>query len=92
MSIFKELLDGTGEREASTTMSFVRLLSILTKDKSIGKHVVPIVPDEARTFGMDPCLDSLVYTHIQDSCMIPLIQISFYITKKKRTDKFLRKA
>ena len=64
MSIFKELLDGTGEREASTTMSFVRLLSILTKDKSIGKHVVPIVPDEARTFGMDPLFRQLgIYAH-----------------------------
>ena len=64
VSIFKELLDGTGEREASTTMSFVRLLSILTKDKSIGKHIVPIVPDEARTFGMDPLFRQLgIYAH-----------------------------
>ena len=64
VSIFKELLDGTGEREASTTMSFVRLLSILSKDKSIGKHVVPIVPDEARTFGMDPLFRQLgIYAH-----------------------------
>ena len=45
-------------------MSFVRLLSILTKDKSIGKHVVPIVPDEARTFGMDPLFRQLgIYAH-----------------------------
>ena len=62
--IFEELLSGTGEREASTTMSFVRLLSILTKDGSIGKHVVPIVPDEARTFGMDPLFRQLgIYAH-----------------------------
>jgi pyruvate dehydrogenase E1 component len=46
-------LDGTGEREASTTMAFVRMLTALTRDKQIGKHVVPIVPDEARTFGME---------------------------------------
>ena len=64
VSIFKELLDGTGEREASTTMVFVRLLSILTKDKVVGKHVVPIVPDEARTFGMDPLFRQLgIYAH-----------------------------
>ena len=64
VSIFEELLGGTGDREASTTMSFVRLLSILTKDKSIGKHVVPIVPDEARTFGMDPLFRQLgIYAH-----------------------------
>ena len=59
ISIFQEMLDGTGEREISTTMSFVRLLTILTKDKSIGKHIVPIVPDEARTFGMDPLFRQL---------------------------------
>ena len=64
VSIFDELLGGTGDREASTTMSFVRLLSILTKDKSIGKHIVPIVPDEARTFGMDPLFRQLgIYAH-----------------------------
>jgi pyruvate dehydrogenase E1 component len=44
---------GTGEREISTTMAFVRVLSSLIKDKEIGKRVVPIVPDEARTFGME---------------------------------------
>ena len=46
-------LEGTGEREASTTMAFVRILTALTRDKQIGKHIVPIVPDEARTFGME---------------------------------------
>jgi len=44
---------GTGKREISTTMAFVRVLSALIKDKEIGKRVVPIVPDEARTFGME---------------------------------------
>ncbi len=50
---FRTQLDGTGEREASTTMAFVRVLTTLLKDKQIGKHIVPIVPDEARTFGME---------------------------------------
>jgi pyruvate dehydrogenase E1 component len=50
---FKTQLDGTGEREASTTMAFVRILTTLLRDKQIGKHIVPIVPDEARTFGME---------------------------------------
>ncbi len=50
---FDALLEGTGEREISTTMSFVRMLTTLTKDKKIGKYVVPIVPEEARTFGME---------------------------------------
>ncbi|MFQ5609505.1 MAG: pyruvate dehydrogenase (acetyl-transferring), homodimeric type, partial [Woeseiaceae bacterium] len=53
LETFKTQLDGTGEREASTTMAFVRMLNALTRDKQIGKHVVPIVPDEARTFGME---------------------------------------
>ena len=53
LEIFKTQLDGTGEREASTTMAFVRMLTALTKDKQIGRHIVPIVPDEARTFGME---------------------------------------
>jgi len=46
-------LKGTGEREISTTMAFVRILTTLLRDKQIGKHVVPIVPDESRTFGME---------------------------------------
>ncbi|MEQ8207271.1 MAG: pyruvate dehydrogenase (acetyl-transferring), homodimeric type, partial [Woeseia sp.] len=53
LEMFKSQLEGTGEREASTTMAFVRILSSLIRDKQIGKHVVPIVPDEARTFGME---------------------------------------
>lgn len=53
LSAFQPVLDGSGDREMSTTMSFVRLLTILTRDKKIGKNIVPIVPDEARTFGME---------------------------------------
>tara|TARA_A100001037_G_scaffold70524_2_gene63071 strand:+ start:1933 stop:4578 length:2646 start_codon:yes stop_codon:yes gene_type:complete len=64
ITIFDELLKGTGEREVSTTMAYVRLLTLLTKDKSIGKYIVPIVPDEARTFGMDPLFRQLgIYAH-----------------------------
>lgn len=59
ISIFQEMLDGTGDREISTTMSYVRLLTLLAKDKTIGKHIVPIIPDEARTFGMDPLFRQL---------------------------------
>ncbi|MGB5672637.1 MAG: pyruvate dehydrogenase (acetyl-transferring), homodimeric type [Sedimenticolaceae bacterium] len=53
LETFKALLEGGGDREMSTTMGFVRFLSTLTRDKGIGKFVVPIVPDEARTFGME---------------------------------------
>src|SRR5210317_255082 len=50
---FSNLLTSTGERKISTTMVFVRMLTTIVKDKEIGKYVVPIVPDEARTFGME---------------------------------------
>ena len=53
ISIHEKLLAGTDGREISTTMAFVRILSGLLRDKGIGKYIVPIVPDEARTFGME---------------------------------------
>jgi len=53
LSAFAPLLEGTGDKEMSTTMAFVRILNICLKDKEIGPLVVPIVPDEARTFGME---------------------------------------
>ena len=53
LEVFKSQLDGSGEREISTTMAFIRMLTALIRDKQIGKNVVPIVPDEARTFGME---------------------------------------
>ena len=53
LSTFGAMLEGTGDREISTTMAFVRILTQLLKDKNIGKNIVPIVPDEARTFGME---------------------------------------
>lgn len=53
LEAFKAQIKGSGEREISTTMAFVRLLSTLAKDKAVGERVVPIVPDEARTFGME---------------------------------------
>lgn len=53
IELFRSFLDGTGERSASTTMGMVRMLAQLLKDQDIGQYVVPIVPDEARTFGMD---------------------------------------
>src|SRR6478735_1896509 len=54
LETFKALLDPTAEgREISTTMAFVRMLTALVKDKNLGKNVVPIVPDESRTFGME---------------------------------------
>ena len=53
LDTFKGQLEGTGEREISTTMAFVRVLAALLRDKQLARHVVPIVPDESRTFGME---------------------------------------
>jgi pyruvate dehydrogenase E1 component len=53
LEAFKAQLEGSGDREVSTTMALVRILTALVRDKNIGSRVVPIVPDEARTFGME---------------------------------------
>ncbi|UVO35537.1 pyruvate dehydrogenase (acetyl-transferring), homodimeric type [Bradyrhizobium arachidis] len=53
LSSFQRLLENTGEREISTTMAFVQFLGSLVRDTAIGKRIVPIVPDESRTFGME---------------------------------------
>lgn len=63
--LFKEFYEGNGDREVATTMAFVHLLSKLLKDKEIGKYIVPIVPDEARTFGMESLFRQVgIYSHI----------------------------
>ena len=53
LEVFAEFFKGSGTSEVSTTMGFVRLLSILLRQKEIARRIVPIIPDEARTFGMD---------------------------------------
>jgi pyruvate dehydrogenase E1 component len=63
--LFEEFHQGTEGREVSTTMVFVRLLSKLLRDKEIGKLIVPIVPDEARTFGMEALFRQVgIYSHV----------------------------
>jgi len=63
--LFEEFYQGSGDRELATTMVFVRLLSKLLRDKEIGKLVVPIVPDEARTFGMEALFRQVgIYSHV----------------------------
>ncbi len=62
--VFEEFYKGTDERKASTTMVFVRLLAKLLRDKDVGRLVVPIVPDEARTFGMEALFRQVgIYSH-----------------------------
>jgi len=63
--LFDEFYKGTGDRKASTTMVFVRILSKLLRDKDIGNLIVPIVPDEARTFGMESLFRAVgIYSHV----------------------------
>jgi len=65
LAAFESQLKGTEEREISTTMAFVRILNAIIRDKKIGKYVVPIVPDESRTFGMEGMFRQLgIYSHV----------------------------
>src|SRR4051812_12341492 len=64
-SLFEEFYKGTEGRKASTTMVFVRILSKLLRDKEIGNLIVPIIPDEARTFGMESLFRAIgIYSHV----------------------------
>ena len=84
LSIFDALLKDTGEREISTTMCFVRALNALCRDKKIGKHVVPIVPDESRTFGMEGMFRQLGIYNPKGQLYTPedADQLSFYKESK----------
>jgi pyruvate dehydrogenase E1 component len=65
LSAFEAQLKSTEGREISTTMAFVRILNTIIRDKNIGKLVVPIVPDESRTFGMEGMFRQLgIYSHV----------------------------
>jgi len=65
LEIFEPLLQGSKDREMSTTMAFVRALTLLTRDEGVGRNIVPIVPDEARTFGMEGLFRTLgIYSSI----------------------------
>jgi pyruvate dehydrogenase E1 component len=64
LNVFNEFYKGS-EREVSTTMAFVRMLTILMKDAIVGKRIVPIIPDEARTFGMESLFRQFgIYSHV----------------------------
>jgi pyruvate dehydrogenase E1 component len=64
-NVIEEFYEGTQDREVSTTMVFVRILSKLLRDKEIGRLIVPIVPDEARTFGMEALFRQIgIYSHV----------------------------
>jgi len=53
LEVFRPLLEGSGDKEMSTTMALVRIMTLIVRDREIGRYLVPIIPDEARTFGME---------------------------------------
>jgi pyruvate dehydrogenase E1 component len=85
LEIFEPLIAGSGDREISTTMAFVRMLTLLLRDKKIGKCVVPIVPDEARTFGMEGLFRTIgIYSSLgQLYDPVDADQVMFYREDKK---------
>ena len=85
LDMFKAQLESTGTREISTTMAFVRILTTLLRDKKVGKNVVPIVPDESRTFGMEGLFRSVgIYNPLgQNYTPEDADQMMFY---KEKTD------
>jgi pyruvate dehydrogenase E1 component len=85
LDAFKPLLEGSGEKEMSTTMALVRIMTILVRDKQIGQYLVPIVPDEARTFGMEGMFRQLgIYSSIgQLYEPVDADQVMYYREDKK---------
>ncbi|HOB75957.1 MAG TPA: pyruvate dehydrogenase (acetyl-transferring), homodimeric type [Phycisphaerae bacterium] len=65
VELFREFHEGTGDRQASTMMAFARLFAKLLREPNIGKLIVPIIPDEARTFGLEPLFRQVgIYSHV----------------------------
>jgi pyruvate dehydrogenase E1 component len=85
LAAFETLLKDTGDRESSTTMAFVRVLAILLRDKELAPHIVPIVADEARTFGMEGMFRQLgIYSSIgQLYTPVDSDQLMFYKEDRK---------
>lgn len=85
LDTLKAILDGSGDREISTTMAFVRILAQLVKDKELGQRIVPIIPDEARTFGMEGMFRQLgIYSSVgQLYEPVDKDQVMFYKEDKK---------
>lgn len=88
---FGDLTKGSGNSEVSTTMGFVRLLTLLLRNKEIGKRVVPIIPDEARTFGMDALFREVgIYSH-KGQLYEPSTRKPCSTITKRRVDRFSKR-
>jgi len=84
LAVFERFLKSTEDREVSTTMAFVQILQLLLRDKNLGKHIVPIVPDESRTFGMEGLFRQLGIWNQQGQLYTPQDseQLMFYKESK----------
>ena len=80
-----ESLGGSKGREVSTTMAFVRVLTLLLKDHTIGKYVVPIIPDEARTFGMESMFRQYGIYASRGQLYKPVDSDTFLFYRERRT-------
>lgn len=87
--LYAEFKEGTKNREVSTTMVFVRILSKLLKDKAIGKQVIPIVPDEARTFGMESFFGQIGIYSPHGQLYDPVDSSSLLYYKESKTGQLL---
>ncbi|MDR2507789.1 MAG: pyruvate dehydrogenase (acetyl-transferring), homodimeric type [Candidatus Accumulibacter sp.] len=91
LSIFDAYLKGSGEgHEVSTTMIFVRLLNVLLKEKKISRHVVPIVPDESRTFGMEGLFRQIGIWNQEGQKYVPEDHDQLMFYKESRTGQILQ--
>ena len=89
LEIFSKQLESTGDREISSTMAFVRMISALVKDKNIGERIVPIVADEARTFGMEGMFRQLAIYSVVGQKYRPEDADQFMFYKESETGQIL---
>ena len=89
LEVFAPLFEASGERELSTTMAFVRLLGLLLRQKSIADRIVPIIPDEARTFGMEGLFRQLGIYACQGQLYEPVDQDQVMYYREDRKGQIL---
>jgi pyruvate dehydrogenase E1 component len=90
LSFFEEFLAGSGGREISTTMAFVRMLAKLVRHPEVGKLIVPIVPDEARTFGMEGVISSVGIYSPKGQLYIPVDAGTVTVYRESQTGQLLQ--
>jgi len=90
LSAFERFLKSTEDREISTTMAFVQILQTIVRDKNLGKHVVPIVPDESRTFGMEGMFRQLGIWNQQGQLYTPEDQDQLMFYKESKSGQILQ--